>query len=192
MSQKRKLDAATTTATAAADVSSNSPAAKKKQGAVAATASSSAAATVDEILSHRLTLLAKKTWPDASSSSSFDAALVKRIYNEDLLEADATLNGDFAATGEPEGANGALGNGSSTILELSHYLENYLWPHFSSKKDSSSSSVEHILSIIIMINEKSKENLVGCFGKAKTKNFSNFCFFLCHVFFSIFFTLIMC
>jgi hypothetical protein len=36
------------------------------------------------------------------------------------------------------------------ILEVSQYLENYLWPHF----DSGSATFEHVMSIIIMVNEK--------------------------------------
>ena len=40
------------------------------------------------------------------------------------------------------------------LLDLSCYLENYLWRHY-----SADSSVEHILSTIIMINEKFREGI---------------------------------
>lgn len=181
MSAKRKHEtsAATTTSDSTHDGADNTHAAKKKQAASSSSTTTAAhhGTTVDEILTHRLSLLAKTTWPD--SASTFDAALVRRIYNEDLLEADATLNGDFAASGEPEGANGrALGSSSTSILELSHYLENFLWPHFSAKKDATH-SVEHVLSIIIMINEKSKENLVGCFGTFRVYPIFRVFFFFC-------------
>jgi intron-binding protein aquarius len=36
------------------------------------------------------------------------------------------------------------------ILEVSQYLENYLWPHF----DPAEASFEHVISIILMVNEK--------------------------------------
>lgn len=36
------------------------------------------------------------------------------------------------------------------ILEVSQYLENYLWPYF----DPLTATFEHVMSIIIMVNEK--------------------------------------
>lgn len=36
------------------------------------------------------------------------------------------------------------------ILEVSQYLENYLWPNF----DPEASSFEHVMSMILMVNEK--------------------------------------
>lgn len=36
------------------------------------------------------------------------------------------------------------------ILEVSQYLENYLWPNF----DHQSATFEHVMSMIIMVNEK--------------------------------------
>ena len=48
------------------------------------------------------------------------------------------------------------------LLELSQYLENYLWPHFSAE----SASYEHIMSIVLLVNEKFRENVPAwtCFG----------------------------
>ena len=40
------------------------------------------------------------------------------------------------------------------LLEVSSYLENYLWPHYSQDK-----SPEHTLSIVLMVNEKYKNGL---------------------------------
>eukprot|EP00201_Polytomella_parva_P007058 CAMPEP_0175082518 /NCGR_PEP_ID=MMETSP0052_2-20121109/26806_1 /TAXON_ID=51329 ORGANISM="Polytomella parva, Strain SAG 63-3" /NCGR_SAMPLE_ID=MMETSP0052_2 /ASSEMBLY_ACC=CAM_ASM_000194 /LENGTH=216 /DNA_ID=CAMNT_0016353735 /DNA_START=27 /DNA_END=675 /DNA_ORIENTATION=+ len=70
-------------------------------------------------------------------NTAFSDDLVKRLYLEEL--------------------NG----GSSTppilkrvmILEFSQYLERYLWPNF-----SATSSHEHVMSIILMANEKFREN----------------------------------
>lgn len=36
------------------------------------------------------------------------------------------------------------------ILEVSQYLENYLWPYF----DPETATFEHVMSMILMINEK--------------------------------------
>ena len=41
------------------------------------------------------------------------------------------------------------------MLELSQYLENYLWPFY----DHSTATVEHIMSIIMMLNEKEREGV---------------------------------
>ena len=48
------------------------------------------------------------------------------------------------------------------LLEVSSYLENYLWPHFSADK-----SPEHILSIVLMINEKYKNGISALEDLAK-------------------------
>ena len=41
------------------------------------------------------------------------------------------------------------------MLELSQYLENYLWPNYK----PGVSSANHVLSIIIMVNEKFRERV---------------------------------
>lgn len=48
------------------------------------------------------------------------------------------------------------------LLELSQYLENYLWPHFA----EAGASYEHIMSIVLIVNEKFRENVPAwtCFG----------------------------
>jgi len=42
------------------------------------------------------------------------------------------------------------------ILEFSQYLENYVWPNYVSKN----ASFEHMMSIVIMLNEKFRERVV--------------------------------
>ncbi|KAJ1440475.1 Intron-binding protein aquarius, N-terminal, partial [Sesbania bispinosa] len=51
------------------------------------------------------------------------------------------------------------------ILEVSQYLENYLWPHF----DPLTATFEHVMSIILMVNEKFRENVAAwaCFHDRK-------------------------
>lgn len=41
------------------------------------------------------------------------------------------------------------------LLEISQYLENYLWPHF----DAAAATPAHVMSIILMLNEKFKEQV---------------------------------
>ena len=41
------------------------------------------------------------------------------------------------------------------MLEFSQYLENYLWPNYNPE----SSSASHVLSIVIMVNEKFRERV---------------------------------
>lgn len=41
------------------------------------------------------------------------------------------------------------------ILEFSQYLENYLWPNYV----SSNASFAHMMSIVIMLNEKFRERV---------------------------------
>merc|ERR1712159_812192 len=52
------------------------------------------------------------------------------------------------------------------LLENTHYLENYLWPNFDYEK----SSPEHILTIILIINEKIRQNLPVWSGIDVEKN----------------------
>jgi len=41
------------------------------------------------------------------------------------------------------------------LLEISQYLENYLWPNFDTEKPS----FAHVMSIVCMINEKHREGV---------------------------------
>jgi hypothetical protein len=41
------------------------------------------------------------------------------------------------------------------LLEVSQYLENYLWPNF----DPETATFEHVMSIVLMVNEKFRENM---------------------------------
>jgi intron-binding protein aquarius len=100
----------------------------------AAPASTGGSMTLLDIQRDRLTCVAAEHW--GSPPAAFDADLVKEIYTKELRVA---------------------GRGRKTvplqrvmILEVSQYLENYLWPHF----DAEHASFEHIMSMILMVNEK--------------------------------------
>jgi len=93
--------------------------------------------TITSIRDDPLTALAAKHWALAASDKpTFDPALVQRIYNEDLQQ-------------------GRCSQTRIVTLELSSYLELYLWPHF----DAQTATFEHVMSIILMINEKFRENV---------------------------------
>ncbi|CAA0827249.1 P-loop containing nucleoside triphosphate hydrolases superfamily protein, partial [Striga hermonthica] len=51
------------------------------------------------------------------------------------------------------------------MLEVSQYLENYLWPNFAPE----AASFEHVMSMILMVNEKFRENVAAwiCFYDRK-------------------------
>jgi intron-binding protein aquarius len=76
---------------------------------------------------------ARKYWAmDLQGAGEFDDEVVKEIFNKEL-----SGMGNFARL---------------NMLETSSYLENYLWNNL-----SSTSSFEHIFSIVLMINEKFRE-----------------------------------
>lgn len=92
--------------------------------------------TLSEIQRDRLTRIAAAHWGPSPSDPDFKPELVKDIYHTELLVA---------------------GRGRKTvplhrvmILEVSQYLENYLWPNF----HPDSATFEHVMSIILMLNEK--------------------------------------
>ncbi|KAF5195306.1 Rna helicase aquarius [Thalictrum thalictroides] len=107
--------------------------------------------TLDEIQTDRLTKIAAENWSKTSVSvSTFSNELVKEIYETELL----------VKTGSKPVYTQRV-----TMLEISQYLENYLWPNF----DSETASFEHVMSMILMVNEKFRENVAAwkCFYDRK-------------------------
>ncbi|KAG6500421.1 hypothetical protein ZIOFF_040266 [Zingiber officinale] len=111
--------------------------------------------TLLEIQRDRLTKIAAANWLKAAggsvSSREFDPELVKEIYETELL-----VSGDGRKTVPLQRV---------MILEVSQYLENYLWPNF----DPDTSTFEHVMSMILMVNEKFRENVAAwiCFHDRK-------------------------
>lgn len=97
----------------------------------------SSSITLLEIQRDRLTKIAAANWSKtaADPASAFDPDLVKQIYDTELL-----LTGGR----KPVPLQRVM------ILEVSQYLENYLWPNF----DAGTATFEHVMSMILMINEK--------------------------------------
>ncbi|XP_061365445.1 uncharacterized protein LOC133308765 [Gastrolobium bilobum] len=119
-------------------------------------ASVSSTITVSEIQRDRLTKIAEANWlktGDAERTKKpFDPDLVQKIYETELLVKEG--QGD-----KPVPLQRVM------ILEVSQYLENYLWPNF----DPLTASFEHVMSIILMVNEKFRENVAAwvCFYDRK-------------------------
>ncbi|XP_030484515.1 uncharacterized protein LOC115700975 [Cannabis sativa] len=111
--------------------------------------------TLSEIQQDRLTQLAMENWSKAGeaakSKKPFKPELVKEIYETELLV--------------KEGQRKPVPLQRVMILEVSQYLENYLWPNF----DPETATFEHVMSMIIMINEKFRENVAAwvCFYDRK-------------------------
>lgn len=109
--------------------------------------------TLTEIQRDRLTKIAAANWAktsDAVSKKPFSAELVKEIYYTEL-----TVKGGR----KPVPLQRVM------ILEVSQYLENYLFPNF----DPETATFEHVMSMILMINEKFRENVAAwiCFYDRK-------------------------
>ena len=86
-----------------------------------------------QIAADRLTKVAEENWAAAAQKAekppSFRPELVQEIYKREL---------GGGAPSPPKLKR-------IMMLEISQYLENYLWPHF----DEEASSVAHIMSILV-------------------------------------------
>ncbi|CAH2094456.1 unnamed protein product [Euphydryas editha] len=94
--------------------------------------------TLSQINADRITLLANQYWSPQTKDDHlpYDPAIVESIYQAEIL-----------------GSNFAVRR--IMMLEFSQYLENYLWPHYETGKASHA----HMMSIIVMTNEKFRERV---------------------------------
>ncbi|KAI4358024.1 hypothetical protein L6164_001935 [Bauhinia variegata] len=110
--------------------------------------------TLSEIQRDRLTKIAEANWLRTGDLNEhkkpFDPELVKKIYETELLVTEGKRTVPLQRV---------------MILEVSQYLENYLWPNF----DPETATFEHVMSMILMINEKFRENVAAwvCFYDRK-------------------------
>lgn len=104
-----------------------------------------------QIATDKLTKIAAANWSHAARTAAeppaFSPDLVRSIYQDELM-----------------GASGPS-LGRVMVLEISQYLESYLWPHF----DPASATFEHVMSILLMVNKKFRENVPAwaCFHARK-------------------------
>ncbi|KAB2627442.1 intron-binding protein aquarius-like [Pyrus ussuriensis x Pyrus communis] len=85
------------------------------------------------------------------AADNWSKTLVKEIYRTGLSVG--------------EGQRRAVPSQRVMILEVSQYLENYLWPNF----DPETATFEHVMSMILIVNEKFRENVAAwtCFYDRK-------------------------
>ena len=93
--------------------------------------------TLEEIQKDNVTKIAAENWsPTAVENNvSFNPDLVREIYASEL---------------EVKSGNKSVPLHRAMLLEISQYLERYLWPNF----DAETASFEHVFSIVLMVNEK--------------------------------------
>ncbi|KAH7056430.1 aquarius, isoform CRA_c [Linnemannia elongata] len=87
--------------------------------------------TVKDMQTDSVATLAEAWSNSESAATEYDAQLIERVYNDELVKNDYSV-------------------AKLALLEVSQYLEKYLWPHY----DPSNTSTIHVLSIVLMINEK--------------------------------------
>ncbi|KAF9175690.1 hypothetical protein BGX21_006167 [Mortierella sp. AD011] len=87
--------------------------------------------TVKEMQNDSVAALAEAWTKDEKAAQDYDAEVVERVYKDELVK------NNFSIT-------------KLTLLEVSQYLEKYLWRHY----DPSQSPTIHVLSIVLMVNEK--------------------------------------
>ncbi|KAI9017296.1 hypothetical protein BC832DRAFT_544132 [Gaertneriomyces semiglobifer] len=100
------------------------------------------APSVHDIAADPISALAASHW--SRTVTSFDPAVVESIWRDQIIAHGLSLR-------------------KVMLLEYSQYLEKYLWPHFvaKAKKGQQASSVQHILSIVLMVNEKFRQRVTG-------------------------------
>nr|XP_018901599.1 PREDICTED: intron-binding protein aquarius [Bemisia tabaci] len=97
----------------------------------------SRAPTIDQINADRITQLANQYWaPNAKNKEQYDPKIIEDIYYKEILGSKFSLR-------------------RVMMLELSQFLENYLWPNYK----TGSSSHAHIMSIVVILNEKFRERV---------------------------------
>ncbi|KAM3962478.1 RNA helicase aquarius-like [Aphomia sociella] len=94
--------------------------------------------TLSQINADRITQLASQYWSPQTKENHlpYDASIVESIYQAEILGSNFSVR-------------------RIMMLEFSQYLESYLWPYYEAGKASHA----HMMSIIVMINEKFRERV---------------------------------
>ncbi|CAB3259461.1 unnamed protein product, partial [Arctia plantaginis] len=94
--------------------------------------------TLSQINADRITQLANQYWSPQTKESHlpYDASIVESIYQAEILGSNFSVR-------------------RIMMLEFSQYLENFLWPHY----ETDEATHAHMMSIIVMINEKFRERV---------------------------------
>lgn len=93
--------------------------------------------TVDQISADRVTFLAQQYWsPDTKDSHlPYDPQVIQDVYQSEVKATDFETR-------------------RIVVLELSQYLENYVWPNY-----SENASPAHLMSVVVLVNEKFRERV---------------------------------
>ena len=114
------------------------------------------ALTVEQIARDTLTKISNKYWSQSSNEqlAEYEAKLIDDIYLNEILGSKFSLK-------------------RIMLLEFSQYLERYLWKNY---KAGGQVSIFHVLSIVIMVNEKFRERVFAweCFINENTTEFGDF------------------
>ena len=110
--------------------------------------------TVRELNGDKLTELAAAHWrvPEGQPRKAFDDKLVQQLYASEL-----------------GGGSRAPNAQRLSLLEISQYLEGYLVPNF-----SEAASAMHVLSIMMLVNEKIREGLPAWSSFSDADRFGDF------------------
>ncbi|KAL1512806.1 hypothetical protein ABEB36_002332 [Hypothenemus hampei] len=93
--------------------------------------------TIQQLQKDRITQLAEKYWAPHSTKKhgEFNSDVVEDIYMQDIRGSNFSIR-------------------RIMVLEFSQYLENFLWPNY-----KPGASLAHLMSIVIMVNEKFRERV---------------------------------
>lgn len=134
--RRRRADRVLTQAAAAVRADALS---RSKQTQMVTAQPAGRAITLQELQSDVIVALAERTWgPSAPENAPFDPEVVDRLYSRELT-----------------GRRGSERARRAQVLELSQYLERYLWPHF----DGAAASDAHVMSIVLLVNEKFRDGV---------------------------------
>ena len=107
--------------------------------------------------------------PEAAAKPARRGGLtLASIESDSLTNSPRRLRGDVAGAWDEKVVEkiyvDELGGGSRApnlqrvqLLEISQYLEKYLWPHFDAEK----ASATHVMSVMMMVNEKFREGVAA-------------------------------
>ena len=100
--------------------------------------------------------IAHKYWDPSTlgNHQPYDASIIEEIYQREICQTQEHSNRRIV------------------MLEFSQYLENYLWPNYVAGQ----STHAHALSIVVMMNEKTRERISGwhIFEESNHEQFSGF------------------
>ncbi|KAK6179554.1 hypothetical protein SNE40_011884 [Patella caerulea] len=111
---------------------------KNERGQQPQTEKKRGALTVEQIQSDKITQLAQEFWSTEAikNGAAFNPGIIEEIYKEEIIKTNFSSK-------------------RIMMLEFSRFLENYLWKNY----DPNKSTLAHIMSIAVIVNEKVREHV---------------------------------